>query len=424
LVILLTGAGGFIGCHLVRALVAAGHEPVCAVRNPAASARNPTLRYIQADFTRDFNASDWLPRLAGIDAVVNTVGILRERGHQTFEAIHVRAPRALFTACAAVGVRVVHLSALGADVDATTRYHVSKRTADEALLRLCDSAVITQPSLVYGSGGASATLFTRLASLPLIPLPEGGNQRVQPIHIDDLVCALVRLVEQDSYRQCRIALVGPEATTLRDFVADLRSAMSLGSGVFIPLPARVMNLAARLGDILPKSLLNADTLRMLRRGNTADAGATRRLLGRPPRPVSAFITPREADGVRLSAQLGWLLPMLRATIALVWIITGIVSLGIYPIEQSYALLARVGVTGWAAGIALYGAALLDIAFGIAILVVKRRRFLWFAQATVITAYMAIITLKLPEFWLHPYGPISKNLPMLAAIWVLYELEKR
>jgi hypothetical protein len=112
------------------------------------------------------------------------------------------------------------------------------------------------------------------------------------------------------------------------------------------------------------------------------------------------------------------------TIALVWIMTGIVSLGVYPVEQSYALLARAGITDWMAGIALYSAALLNITFGVATLLIKRRRFLWFAQAAVITAYTVIVTLKLPEFWLHPYGPISKNLPMLAVIWVLYELEKR
>jgi hypothetical protein len=72
---------------------------------------------------------------------------------------------------------------------------------------------------------------------------------------------------------------------------------------------------------------------------------------------------------------------------------------------------------------LYGATLMDLAFGIGSLVLKRRRWLWLAQLTLILFYTVIISFRLPEFWLHPYGPLLKNLPMLAAIWLLYELEK-
>ncbi len=425
MVVLLTGATGFIGRHLAQALAAAGHEVVCAVRDPeAASARNPEFRYVEADFTRDFEAYDWLPRLAGIEVVVNAVGILREHGQQTFEAAHVRAPQALFSACATANIKVIQVSALGADADAISRYHKSKRQADEALLALCDSAVVVQPSLVYGQHGASAKLFTLLASLPLIPLPDRGDQRVQPIHIDDLVLALLMLVESNLYRKRRVPLVGPQPITLRDFLSALRQAMKLGNGVFIPVPAGVMNLAARFAGAMSGSLLNTETLQMLRRGNTGNVDATQHLLGRAPRPVGAFIPPREADGVRVAAQLEWLLPMLRLSIAVMWIFTGIVSLGLYSVEQSYALLARVGLTGWMAAFALYSAALLDLAFGIAIFVCKRRRLLWIAQAVLIILYMGIITLKIPEFWLHPFGPILKNLPMLTAIWMLYALERR
>jgi uncharacterized protein YbjT (DUF2867 family) len=425
LVVLLTGATGFIGRHLADALTAARHEVVRAVRSmDAATAETPEARYVEADFTRDFDSSDWLPRLRGIDVVVNAVGIIREHGAQTFEDIHVRAPAALFSTCAAANIKVIQISALGADADAASHYHKSKREADEILLRLCDAAVVVQPSLVYGPGGTSAKLFTLLASLPLIPLPDRGEQLVQPIHIDDLAPAIVALVDQSVYRRCRIPLVGPRAITLRDFLSALRQAMGLGKGTFLPVHASLMNLGARLGGLLPGSLVDMETLQMLRRGNTADPGMTRQLLGRAPRPVADFVTPDEANATRTQAQLGWLLPILRYAIAFVWIFTGIVSLGIYPVEQSYALLARVGITGSMAAVSLYGAALLDLVFGIAIFTCGHRRLLWAAQAAVILGYTAIITVKLPEYWLHPYGPILKNLPMLAAIWVLYELEKR
>jgi hypothetical protein len=130
------------------------------------------------------------------------------------------------------------------------------------------------------------------------------------------------------------------------------------------------------------------------------------------------------DAVRVSAQLDWLLPLLRYSVALVWIVTGIVSLGPFPVSSSYELLARVGVSRALAPALLYGAALMDLAFGIATLLVKRRRFVWLAQTGAILLYTIIISAKMPEFWLHPFGPLLKNVPLLAAILALYHLEHR
>jgi hypothetical protein len=128
--------------------------------------------------------------------------------------------------------------------------------------------------------------------------------------------------------------------------------------------------------------------------------------------------------MRVNAQLSWLLPLLRLSIAVVWLTAGVVSMGLYPVTDSYALLARVGVPSAIAPLALYGAAALDIALGIGTLILRRRRFLWLLQLAVIIAYTAIITVWLPEFWLHPYGPVVKNLPVIIAIYLLFELERR
>jgi len=96
---------------------------------------------------------------------------------------------------------------------------------------------------------------------------------------------------------------------------------------------------------------------------------------------------------------------------------------IYPVGESYFLLARVGVPEDFAPLVLYGAASIDIIFGIGTLFLRRRKLLWMAQVILIILYTFTITLYLPEFWLHPFGPIIKNLPILAIIWLLYELEK-
>src|SRR6059058_4772759 len=103
---------------------------------------------------------------------------------------------------------------------------------------------------------------------------------------------------------------------------------------------------------------------------------------------------------------------MRLTLAAVWITAGVVSLGLYPVADSLALLARTGLTGKLAYVALYVAALLDLALGIATLALRRRRLLWLGQMALIAGYTAIISVWLPEQWLHPYGPVVKNLPIL------------
>jgi uncharacterized protein YbjT (DUF2867 family) len=418
MVILITGATGFIGRRLSAALRAAGHRVIAASRRPGAEDS------VAADFTRDFDVETWVPKLAGVDVVINAVGIIRERGSQSFENIHTRAPQALFAACVQAGVKkVIQISALGADTG-TTRYFTSKHKADEYLEQLPIAWTIVQPSLVFGFGGSSAGLFTLLASLPVTPLPGGGMQQVQPIHVDDVIAAIQKLIEGSEMNGKRVALVGPEPISLKEFLRRLRQRMQLPRPWFVTIPAVFMRAIASIAQYVPGSLLDPETLSMLEAGNTAPPDDTKRLLHHSPRPPEQLIADDQRDVMRREAQLGWLLPMLRISIALVWIWTGIVSLGLYPTQDSYELLARVGVGPALAPLMLYGAAVLDLLVGLATLVMSRLGWLWLLQLAVILGYTVIITFKLPEFWLHPYGPLSKNLVMLAAIYLLYTLEPR
>jgi uncharacterized protein YbjT (DUF2867 family) len=431
--ILLTGATGFIGHHLLHALLAEGHDVVCAVRHPERRGTlpdHPRLTAIQADFAHDTDKSAWLARLSGMDAVINTVGIFRERGTQTFENLHTRTPRALFAACAESDDvhMVVQLSALGADEQADTAYHLSKKAADDYLATLPIRAVIVQPSLVYGPDGASARVFKAMASLPFALRLGDAPQLVQPIHVDDVVAAIVTLLRQRLYADRadggtvrRIALVGPQALPFVDYLATLRRAMGMNRLRVLPLPGFVARLLARVGGWLPGALLDPDALRMLDRGSAADPGPTLRLLGRPPRAIASFVVDPGAERAR--AKLDWLLPVLRLAIASVWIATAIVSAFIYPAGASYELLARSGIPEHLRPLMLYGAALFDLLLGWSTLFLRRRRWLWLMQLALIGFYTIVIALRLPEFLIHPYGPLTKNLPMLAAIWLLYELER-
>lgn len=423
--ILLTGASGFIGQHLQAALLAEGHHLVCAQRSPP-NTTNARLTYIDADFVKDTEQSVWLARLKGIDAVINTVGIFRQSGSQTFARVHTETPCALFAACAeSDSVQlVIQLSALGADSGAETAYHLSKKAADDFLARLPLRAFIVQPSLVYGKEGVSARLFRILASMPFAVRFGASPQLVQPIHVDDAVAAIATLIRQplpvatDGTTARRVPLVGPAALPFTNYLGALRRGMGMGKLRTLRLPAFVGKLAAslRLG------LLDRDALRMLDRGNSADPALTTRLLGRAPRSPDTFIDHPSAE--RAQAKLGWLLPVLRLSIAFVWIATAFVSAFVYPPELSIELLERTGVPTVYGPLMLYGASAFDLLLGLGILMLPRRRWLWLAQLALIGFYTVVIAWKLPEFLWHPYGPLTKNLPMLAAIWLLYELEEK
>lgn len=247
---------------------------------------------------------------------------------------------------------------------------------------------------------------------------------VQPIHIDDLVAMLARLLVVDAYDGTRLAAVGARPVSFREMLSSLRTQMGFPPARFVPVPMALMRLAARIGARSSGVLLDQETLAMLMRGNEAPPARIAQVLGGMPRAIERFITPNEARAAANAARLNWLLPLLRASVALVWIVSGIVSLGLYPVADSYALLARVGVSSGLAPLMLYGAAALDLACGIGVYVLRDRRWLWRAQMLVIVVYSLIIALRLAELWLHPFGPLLKNVPLLVAIMLLHEFERK
>ena len=116
------------------------------------------------------------------------------------------------------------------------------------------------------------------------------------------------------------------------------------------------------------------------------------------------------------------LTLIRVVLATVWMVTGLLSMGIFPLANSLSLLGEVGLHGNFALIALYGSASLDILLGILTLT-RPAKMLWRIQALLIIAYSLIIAVFLPWYWLHPFGPVLKNLPILLLLWLLHEHEE-
>lgn len=421
--VLIVGAGGFIGRHVAGRLLAAGARVTLAARAPGRLARSfPMAETLVCDLTHD-TAADWMPRLAGIDAVVNCAGIIGNRAD--YAGVHDHGARALFDACRAAGVaRVIQISSLGADETGVTAYHRSKKRADDHLMALDPAGermgwAVLRPSLVMGRGGASMALFTALAALPIMPRLGTGCWQVQPIHIDDLVEAVVRLLERPGPLACTLDAVGPQAVSTDQLTEALRGWLGLGRAPKLALPKPLLALAAWLG-IGPAT---RESLTMLEAGNTACAAQFIAALDFRPMTLGEALARHPACAADLTeARLRALAPVLTGLLALVWFCGGIVSLAFAPSSMVAQWLARVGLTGSAATAALWAGSLADIAVGLG--VILRRRGAPLAGVALMAAYTAILTAAAPELWADPFGPLVKNLAVLGLSLVVFAMEAR
>ena len=114
---------------------------------------------------------------------------------------------------------------------------------------------------------------------------------------------------------------------------------------------------------------------------------------------------------------------LRLVLALVWMVTGILSFGVYPLSDSLALVRPLGLPENLLVLVVYAGAAADLLMGVLTLCLPRR-WLWLAQAALITSYSLLATWLVPEYWLHPFGPLLKNFPILVLLWLLYRHSNR
>lgn len=279
--ILLCGASGFIGQRLTAALQSAGHTVIPAVAN----------------YARDTDAAAWLPRLDGIDAVINAVGVLRDTARRPIDAVHTLAPQALFEACAQAGsarhqpIRVIQISALGIEGN-STRYATSKRAADTHLLALHRAgkvdATVLRPSIVFGRGGASSEMFVGLSKLPVLVLPRPVlTARVQPVAVEDLAGVITRLIGQTSPGEI-VECVGASALPLADFIGQLRQQQGKKPARVVALPDWMSRTSARVGDLISVSPWCSETLALLANDNVSDSPVFARLLGQPLTPLGSY----------------------------------------------------------------------------------------------------------------------------------------
>jgi uncharacterized protein YbjT (DUF2867 family) len=193
----------------------------------------------------------------------------------------------------------VQVSALGADDQAQSRYHRSKKAADDTLRALPLSGAVVHPSIVYGDSPGSA-MFHTMAASPMLAMPQAGGMQVQPVHVDDVVQGILAVLQAPPTPVATVAFVGPEPLSMAQFLRALRAGLGLPGKLpwVLPLPTALFMLTARVASLVPGSILDAETAGMLLRGNAAPASDFTRLLGHAPRGIDRFIAPADAPALR------------------------------------------------------------------------------------------------------------------------------
>lgn len=423
--ILLLGAAGFIGRHILAELLHHGHEVVAVVRNIGALADQfPQVNFVGLDLAKATHEADWMPHMAGIDLVINAAGILRGAD---MTAVQVAMPQALHAAAAQAGVsRIILISAISARADVPTDYAQSKLAGEEALRSSSLGWTILRPSLVYADGSyGGSSLLRGMAGLPgLIPVPGSGDFAFTPIHARDLARSIRVICEDGAFDGQTLEPVGPERLTLRDILLRYRYWLGFGRARFLSILMPVMRFFARIGDVFGDGPIATNSLIQMIAGNDGDSEKFAGQIGFLPRSFDKALQDRPAQVQdRWHARLFFLAPLLRIALILMWLSSAFLGL-FYGAELTAELVSALGLPMPLADPLRIGSSVLDI--GIAALLVLDRGGRWslITQIAVVLGYTAVLGLALPHLWLDPLGPLLKNIPVMMTILAYAAIAER
>ena len=298
------GGSGFLGRHVVRALCKRGYRVRVAVRRPdLAGHLQPLGRVGQihavAANLRHPGSVEAAARDA--DIVINLVGILFESGRQRFDSVQAFGAEAVALAAAAFGARLVHISAIGADPDAASRYARSKAMGEQLVLAAMPSAIILRPSILFGPEDDFFNKFAALARIaPALPLIGGGHTRFQPVFAGDVASAILAALDRPQAALDRpqsggtiYELGGLEVASFKELMQFVLATIERRR-LLVPIPfglARIMASVLQLPTSLlgTKPPLTQDQVDLLLRDNVVSAEATqagRTLAGLGIEPVA------------------------------------------------------------------------------------------------------------------------------------------
>lgn len=281
------GGAGFIGSHIVHRLDAAGYK-VRVLTRRRESAKHlillPNVQVVECDVMDD---AALLDHLTGMDAVVNLLGILHESRRATFAAIHAEFPRQLALACRELGIsRLLHVSALNADVAGPSAYLRSKGEGERAIRQSGLQWTIFRPSVVFGQGDSFLTLFAKLARLLPVLFLASPRARFQPIWVEDVAQAVALSLEEPKTIGHSYDLCGPKVYSLQELVEFAARCAGANPRV-VGLNERLSYWQAWMMELLPVKLMTRDNLLSMSVDNVCHCDSPS-ILNTAPTPLEAI----------------------------------------------------------------------------------------------------------------------------------------
>jgi uncharacterized protein YbjT (DUF2867 family) len=298
--VLVTGANGFVGSHMVPALADAGHHVLAMVRNDAAGEQvlrrlSPAQRAAVDIRTGDVTKADTLPAaLAGADAVLHLVAVPRDwDGGQTLRLVNTEGTRNVLRATEAAGVRrFVHLGALAVVDDESLHYASSKAKAMALVRESGLDWTILAPSLLFGPRDGFFNILADLVRMSpgIVPITGKGDARFQPLAISDLARAAAIALGDTSYVGRELPLGGPRFWTYKEIVQEVLAGMGTRRAL-VPMPVALIRLVAATSEKVRIPFpVATDQLRQLKHDNVGPLDAVRDGFGFEPRPMEGGLT--------------------------------------------------------------------------------------------------------------------------------------
>jgi uncharacterized protein YbjT (DUF2867 family) len=412
--VLILGADGFIGRHLAFGLRRDGWDVIACARRPGRLEQMGfvTLRADLSD-PRSHDPGFWAPHLAadatGPVCVVNAAGLL-SGPEGRMAAVHAAAPGAVYAAMAD-GARGVLISAVG--IDAADTGFARHRRAGEAVAARHDITILRAGLVLADTSYGGSSLARALACLPgVTPVVGDGDQPFNPIHADDLALIVATCLRAPPPPGPH-PVGGPEVVTQTDMLRTLRRWIGLRPVPVLPLPVPLARLIGGIGDALRLGPISRSAVDQLSAGVLAEPDMAP--LGPQPRGFSEFVAARPAGSQDLwHARLYLLRPLLRLMLAVMWLISGLIGLGL-PAADFLPLVKGSGLSDSALVVLARVGGLADLAIALALLRGWRLRAMAWVQGALIAGYTLVFTALAPGLWLLPLGGLLKNLPLLVLI---------
>ena len=298
--VLVTGANGFVGSHVVPALVDGGHHVLALVRDDDGAAQvlrrlAPAQRASVEIRRGDVTKPDSLPAaLAGAEGVLHLAAIARDwDGGATLRLVNTEGTRNILAASSAAGVRrFVHLGALGVIDDPTLHYASSKAKAMALVRESGLDWTILSPSLLFGPRDGFFNILAGLVRMSpgIVPITGKGDARFQPLAIGDLAKTAVLALGDDATVGREYLLGGPRHWTYREIVEEVLRGMGKRR-LLVPMPVAMIRLAAGAGEAVRLPFpVATDQLRQLKLDNTGPLDSVRTGFGFEPQPMEGGLT--------------------------------------------------------------------------------------------------------------------------------------